>query len=170
MLKLQTLSIIFVLIIVPMTILLSYYIDNQIDTVALQNSYDAKLLNATYDAIVAFEVNTKNNTYSTNAESIRRDINASINTFTKSLANNFGVSGTSKNNMLTYIPALVYTLYDGYYIYSPIPKTTIDENGNPVVTYEHTLKPYIYYTARYTNTAKNTDFIVNYSLDNYIVV
>lgn len=169
MLKLQTLSVIFVLIIVPITILLSYYIDNQIDTIALQNSYDTKLLNATYDAIVAFELNTINNTYSTNAESLRRDINASINTFNKSLANNFGISGSGSNYILPYIPAIVYTLYDGYYIYSPIENTTIDSNDIAITTYEHTLKPYVYYTARYTS-GNDTDFIINYSLDNYIVV
>ena len=169
MLKLQTLSVIFVLIIVPITILLSYYIDTQIDTIALQNSYDAKLLNATYDAIVSFELNTINNKYSTNAESLRRDITASVNTFNKSLANNFGISGAGKNAILPYVPALVYTLYDGYYIYSPIENTKIDEKGNATKVYEHTLKPYVYYTARYTSS-NNTDFVINYSLDNYIVV
>lgn len=169
MLKLQTLSVIFVLIIVPITMLLSYYIDTQIDTIALQNSYDTKLLNATYDAIVSFELNTVNNEYSTNAESLRRDIMASINTFNKSLANNFGISGSGKNTILPYVPALVYTLYDGYYIYSPIENTKINEKVDTVKTYEHTLKPYVYYTARYTSKP-NTDFIINYSLDNYIVV
>lgn len=170
MLKLQTLSVIFVLIMLPVIILLSYYIDTQIDTIALQNSYDTKLLNATYDAIVAFELNTVNNNYSTNAESLRRDINASINTFTKSLANNFGVSGYGSNYMLPYIPAIVYTLYDGYYIYAPMPNTTIEnENEDAKTTYEHTLKPYVYYTARYTS-GTDTDFVINYSLDNYIVL
>ncbi len=170
MLKLQTLSVIFVLIMLPVIILLSYYIDTQIDTIALQNSYDTKLLNATYDAIVAFELNTVNNNYSTNAESLRRDINASVNTFTKSLANNFGVSGYGSNYMLPYIPALVYTLYDGYYIYAPMPNTTIEnENEDAKTTYEHTLKPYVYYTARY-KSGTDTDFVINYSLDNYIVL
>lgn len=169
MLKLQTLSVIFVLIMLPVIILLSYYIDTQIDTIALQNSYDTKLLNATYDAIVAFELNTVNNNYSTNAESLRRDINASVNTFTKSLANNFGVSGYGSNYMLPYIPALVYTLYDGYYIYAPMPNTTLNEDGKAVTVYEHTLKPYVYYTARYTS-GTDTDFVINYSLDNYIVL
>lgn len=174
MIKFQTLAIIFVLIVVPITMLLTYYINSQIDTIAIQNSYDTKLLNATYDAIIAFQLNTINNSgYSTNAEALRRDINASVTTFTTSLAKNFGTSGSGKNTILPYIPAVVYTLYDGYYIYSPMPNTTIekDENGNENVktTYEHTLKPYVYYTARY-KSGIDTDFIVNYSLDNYIVV
>lgn len=174
MIKFQTLAIIFVIIIVPITMLLTYYINTQIDTIAIQNSYDTKLLNATYDAILAFQLNTiNNNGYSTNAEALRRDINASVTTFTTSLAKNFGTSGSGKNTILPYVPAVVYTLYDGYYIYSPMPNTTVekDNNGKETVktTYEHTLKPYVYYTARYYKN-NETDFIVNYSLDNYIVV
>lgn len=175
MIKFQTLAIIFVIIIVPITMLLTYYINTQIDTIAIQNSYDTKLLNATYDAILAFQLNTiNNNGYSTNAEALRRDINASVTTFTTSLAKNFGTSGSGKNTILPYVPAVVYTLYDGYYIYSPMPNTTVekDNNGNETVktTYEHTLKPYVYYTARYYKDNGKYDFIVNYSLDNYIVV
>lgn len=175
MIKFQTLAIIFVLIVVPITMLLTYYINSQIDTIAIQNSYDTKLLNATYDAIIALQLNTINNSgYSTNAEALRRDINASVTTFTTSLAKNFGTSGSGKNTILPYIPAVVYTLYDGYYIYSPMPNTTIekDEDGNEnvITTYEHTLKPYVYYTARYYKDNGKYDFVVNYSLDNYIVV
>lgn len=170
MIKFQTLAIIFVLMVVPISMLLTYYIDSQIDTIAIQNAYDTKLLNSTYDAIIAFELNTiNNNGYSTNAESLRRDINASVKTFTTSLAKNLGLPGANANSVLPYIPAVVYTLYDGYYIYSPIENTTIDEDDNINTTYEHTLKPYVYYTARYYIDS-NTDFVVNYSLDNYIVI
>lgn len=169
MIKFQTLAIIFILFILPITLLLTYYINSQIDIIAIQNSYDTKLLNATYDAIIAFQLNTINNSgYSTNADPLRRDINASINTFKTSLANNFGVSGGGASYMLPYIPAVVYTLYDGYYIYAPIANTSVDEDGNSKTSYEHTLKPYIYYTARYKSG--NSDFVVNYSLDNYVVI
>ena len=61
MIKFQTLAIIFVLIVVPITMLLTYYINSQIDTIAIQNSYDTKLLNSTYDAIIALQLNTINN-------------------------------------------------------------------------------------------------------------
>lgn len=170
MIKFQTLAIIFVLIVVPITMLLTYYINSQIDTIAIQNSYDTKLLNSTYDAIIALQLNTiNNNGYSTNAEALRRDINASINTFTTSLAKNFGTSGAGKNEILPYIPALVYTLYDGYYIYSPVTNTTVND-GDVKTTYEHTLKPYVYYTARYYKENGTYDFVVNYSLDNYIAI
>ena len=170
MIKFQTLAIIFILLVVPISLLLTYYINSQIDVIATQNSYDTKLLNATYDAIIAFQLNTMNNNgYSTNAESLRRDINASINTFKTSLANNFGVGNSY---MLPYIPAMVYTLYDGYYIYSPIASTKVDDTGKSTTTFEHTLKPYMYYTARYysDDPTNKFDIVVNYSLDNYITV
>lgn len=72
-----------------------------------------------------------------------------------------------------YIPAIVFTLYDGYYIYSPTyaDKTTT-VNGEEITeedVYEHSLKPYIYYTARYSRDI-NYDFVVNYTLDNYMIV
>ena len=88
--KLQNMTIIFSIIVIPITLLLSAYIGTQIDTLALQQQYDTKLLSATHDGVVAFELNTMNNQYSTNADSIRRDILASINAFSTSLATSFG--------------------------------------------------------------------------------
>lgn len=171
MIKFQTLAIIFILLVVPITLLLTYYVNSQIDIIAVQNSYDTKLLNATYDAILAFQLNSINNSgYSTNAESLRRDINASVKTFTTSLAKNHGIPGANANSLLPYVPAVLYTLYDGYYIYSPMENTTIDEEGNINTAFENTLKSYVYYTARYYTTGGQYDFVVNYSLDNYIVV
>ena len=57
--KLQSLSVIFVIIIIPVTLILSAYIGSQIDTASLQQSYDTKLMDATHDAVVAFEINTR---------------------------------------------------------------------------------------------------------------
>lgn len=71
-----------------------------------------------------------------------------------------------KNSILPYVPALVYTLYDGYYIYSPM--KIINDDGTE--SYEHVLKPYVYYSARYYKENGKYDFIVNYSLDNYVVI
>ena len=60
---------------------------------------------------------------------------ASINTFINSFANNLGVTGTSRESIMAYMPAIAYTLYDGYYIYSPAnTKVAIkDDNGVGVV-------------------------------------
>ena len=169
--NLQTMTIILVIIVLPITLVLSAYTKFQIDTIAEQTMLRTKLKDATYDAIVAFQINTVNNTYSTVSDSMRRDISAVVQTFINNLATNMGVSGTDENNIKPYIPAIVFTLYDGYYIYSPSISHTQngdDTNQAEKTTYEHVLKPYIYYTARYKNS--NLDVVVNYSLDNYIVV
>ena len=45
-----------------------------------------------------------------------------------------------------------------------------DANGNTItISRDHLLKPYIYYTTRYV-VGNNTDFIVNYTLDNYMII
>ena len=87
--KLEYLAIIFVIIIVPIAFTLSAYTGTQIDTIALQTSYDSKLNDATYDAVRAFQINTINNEYSTISDSKIRDIEASINTFYNALRNKF---------------------------------------------------------------------------------
>lgn len=159
--KLQNLTVIFVIIVVPLSLILSTYVQTQIDTIMLQSSYNTKLANATYDAIKAFQLNTLNSNYSSVSDSKIRDIEASINTFFNTLTTNLGLSGYKQSTLKPYIPALVYTLYDGYYIYSPYENT---ETGS----YMHGLKPYIYYTCRYIKGG--IDIVVNYTLDNYIII
>lgn len=224
--KLSNIAVIFTIIVMPIILILSYYISLQIDTTNMQTSYNEKQLTATKEAIEAFEINTVewNEAYSETADSKRRDIMASINTFTTSFANSLGIGGTSKQDILSYIPAIACTLYDGYYIYSPADTKSIirDENGvavfmtedlknkatlvgysykdedkgkllyeydnnkvgslegtyngtsftfnssDAVSTYEHILKPFSTYSARYVNG--NTDITVNYTLDNYITI
>lgn len=135
--KLHNLSVIFVIIAVPLILITSYYISLQIDTINMQTAYNAKLLDSTKEAIDAFEINTVewNANYSETADSKRRDVMASINTFINSFANNLGVTGTSRESIMAYMPAIAYTLYDGYYIYSPAnTKVAIkDDNGVGVV-------------------------------------
>lgn len=57
--KLQNMAVIFAIIIIPITIMLSAYIGIQVDTASLQHSYDTELMDATHDAVVAFELNTE---------------------------------------------------------------------------------------------------------------
>lgn len=159
--KLQNLLIIFIIIALPVIIILSVYVQFQIDTAMLKASYDSILLGTTYDTMLAFQLNSTNNRYSTVSDSLIRDIEASINVFSTSLATSFGVSGYSKSNMMTNVPALLFTLYDGYYIYTP----TTTEDGSA----EYGLKPYVYYTKEYYNS-DNKKIIINFSLDNYVVV
>ena len=56
--KIQNLAVIFLVIMLPIMLVMSYYIQMQIDTITLQTTYDSKLIAATKDAIEAFEINT----------------------------------------------------------------------------------------------------------------
>lgn len=168
--KIQYIAVIFVVIILPIAMVMSSYIGAQIDTITLQTEYNTKLTEATYDAIKAFQINTVNNRYSTVSDSKIRDIEASINTFYSSLSSN---EYLSREELQMYVPALVYTLYDGYYIYTKY-NNMYPEKGEMIYTNANDaeanfgLKPYIYYSCRYNNSS--VDFVVNYTLDNAITI
>ena len=190
--KLQNMTVIFIIIMIPIILVVSYYIGLQINTITMQKNYTVKLQTAAKDSIQALEINTVewNSASSNLADSKRRDVLASINTFTTSLANNMGIGGAGKGRIQTYIPAIVYTMYDGYYIYSAslmkdqdtdkdgltqFEKDTsgkdtgnIKYNTEGTSSYQYILKPYSPYSARYAN--ENVDVTVNYTLDNYIRV
>lgn len=88
--------------------------------------------------------------------------------------------GYTKDILASYVPALVYTMYDGYYIYSPYTNTlskddykTPEEDNGKGSTYQNGekitgLKPYIYYSCRYKKG--DDDFVITYALDNYITI
>jgi len=172
--KIQSLAVLFIIIILPISIILTAYTSNQIKTLNLQTSYDSNLDNATYDALKAFQINTINNSTSDLSNSKIRDIEASINTFFNSIATNFNMIGYNQDILKEYVPALVYTMYDGYYIYSPFINTLPDEdaakgeNDYPDNTKITGLKPYIHYSMRYVDTG--IDIVITYSLDNYITI
>lgn len=183
--KLQNMTVIFIIIMIPIILVVSYYIGLQINTITMQKNYTVKLQTAAKDSIQALEINTVewNSASSNLADSKRRDVLASINTFTTSLANNMGIGGAGKGRIQTYIPAIVYTMYDGYYIYSASlmkdqdtdkdgltqfnADGTIKSNGK---SYQYILKPYSPYSARYASANGSIDVTVNYTLDNYIRV
>ena len=126
MMKYQYLAVVFVIIMLPISLVFSAYIGAQLDTLDLQISYDTKLDNATYDAIKAFQLNTINSSTSDIVNSKIRDIEAAANSFFTSIATNFNMAGYNSDNLKEYVPALVFTLYDGFYIYSPF-ENTLDE-------------------------------------------
>lgn len=122
--KYQSISVIFVLILLPIALVLSNYIQKQTETLALETSYKTKLTDSTYDAIAAYQINSLN-TQSVAGESIKSYVTASVNTFFTTLATNMGMSSASKNLLLPYVPAILFTTYDGYYIYSPTKTNTL---------------------------------------------
>lgn len=171
--KIQNLAVMFIVIILPISMVLTAYVQNQTQTLSLQIDYDDKLKNATYDALKAFQLNTANSSTSDLANSKLRDIEASVNTFFNSISSHFNMAGYNKDILKEYVPALVYTMYDGYYIYSPYTNTLTKEDFSADSTYQNNvkvsgLKPYIYYSCRYQTSTM--DVIISYSLDNYITV
>ena len=140
--KLQHVAVVFILIFIPIILVTSYFISLQVQTIRLETSYDDKLLKSTHDAMIAFELNTANEDLSTVSDSLRSIIDASNNIFFNTLCTNFGVSNASKSYMQAYIPAILYTLYDGYYIYSPtnIPEICVDSHGQTIRTSDYGVK------------------------------
>ena len=134
--KFQHVSIFFIIIFIPILLVISYYISLQVNTIKLEASYNEKLLNATYDAMTAFELNTANEDLSSVSDALRSIIDASNNIFFNTLCTNFGISNASKSFVQPYIPAILYTLYDGYYIYSPtnITEICVDKYGRTIRT------------------------------------
>lgn len=187
--KIQYLAVIFIIIILPIALVLSFYINQQMDVLKLQSDYKAKLNDATYDAVKAFQLNTTNSYYSSISDSKIRDIEASVNTFYNSLTASLHYT---KSELQAYVPAMVYTLYDGYYIYGKrynvyeverkggddgqtkdeVTKVTIATNTEETTDpdkYEYGLKPFVYYSCRYRKDTSN-DFVINFTLDNFISI
>ena len=117
--KLQGLAIIFVIIILPIAIITGEYTKVQKETIKLEQLYDSRLITATDDALDAFQINTFNDATSDIVDSKIESIEASTNAFFNSMESNFGLEGYTQDELSNYVPALVYTMYDGYYIYSP---------------------------------------------------
>lgn len=181
--KLQYLAVIFVIIMLPISLVLSFYVQAQIDIINIQSQYRTKLSDATYDAVKSFQLNTTNSYYSGVSDSKIRDIEASVNTFYNALTSSLRYS---KEDLQACVPAIVYTLYDGYYIYGKrynvlnikdtetrgtekiISKIEIDTGTGDTNKYDYGLKPFVYYSCGYKT--ENSNFVINYTLDNFISV
>ena len=160
--KLQNLIVIFIIIVLPVILIVSFYIATGLRTITYQSLYDSGLLKATYDAIYAFELNTTNDIYSDsdNPETKKSILKASVKMFEKSLATTCNISSYSTEEIEEYIPAIAFGLYDGFYMYAP----SLVPNSDPP-QYKHSLKNYVYYSEMLED-----DIIIRYSLDNYVSV
>ena len=110
--KIQSLAIMFIIIVLPISIVMQTYIQNRVETLSMQSQYDSKLTGATYDALKAYQINSFNSDTSYLANSKMRDIEAGVNTFFNSLATNFSTLGYNKESLQGYVPAVVFTMYD----------------------------------------------------------
>lgn len=127
--KIQSLAIIFIIIILPISLVLSSYTKTRIETLNIQADYDIKLDSATFDALKAYQVNSFQNKTGNFTNSKIRDIKASVNTFFTSMSANFTTLGYTKESLQNYVPAIVYTMYDGYYVYTPFENTWDTKSG-----------------------------------------
>ena len=181
--KLQSLAVIFIIIIMPITMVLSEYINNKIKTQETELVYNTRLLNSTYDAIKAYQLNTINNEFGDITDSNVKDVLSAAKTFFNSLSSSFNYTGYNSDAMKEYVPAIVFTMYNGYYIYSPytnllteVADDSYDKNYSENGKTHDGLKPYVSYSCRYTNKNNNTnlpdntDFTITYTLDNYITI
>lgn len=174
--KIQSLAIMFIIIVLPISIVMQTYIQNRVETLSMQSQYDSKLTGATYDALKAYQINSFNSDTSYLANSKMRDIEAGVNTFFNSLSTNFATLGYNQKSLQGYVPAVVFTMYDGYYIYSPYTNTWDDEtknkqgSGNSFQDGDvlYGIKPYVYYSCRYSTGS--TDVVITYSMDNYVSI
>lgn len=160
--KLQHFAVIFIIIILPISFLLSEYMGSKIEELNMQTEYNSRISDSTYDGIKAFELNTNKENKRMSIKEKEQEVGYAIETFYKALANKFSTSGYDSNSLKNYTPAILFNLYDGFFIQSKYKNV---ENNN----YEYGLKPYEYYSCRYVKS-DNYDFIVNYTLDNYISV
>lgn len=178
--KLQSLAVIFIIIIMPISIVFSEYISNKIETEQTELLYNTRLLNSTYDAIKAYQLNTVNNAFGDVTNEKVKDIEAAAKTFYNSLTSNFNYTGYRSEVMKEYVPAIVFTMYDGYYTYSPFKNTLTEvKSDDDGIGYDPSystdggtqegLKPYVYYACRY-HIDNDNDFSIIYTLDNYITI
>ena len=165
--KLQNLTVIFIIIVIPIILVLSLYISSGIKTIKYQSLYDDGLLSATHDAVYAYELNSANNDYSENPETKRSIIKSSVKMFEISLANSCGISSYSSDEIEEYVPAVVFGMYDGFYMYAP--SGLYDDTTGGLKDYAHNLKNFVYYSETIKN-ALGEDITITYSLDNYITV
>ncbi len=150
-------TIIFVLIVVPFSLVCRNIINTRFialkEEVRINNAIDT----ATYDAVdLLIEIAEVNNgkRIDLNPTLCMETINQFFNTMTVNY--NMPYNEESKQYLQDYIPAIIIVGYDGFYIYSA------EETENGV---EHILKPKIPYS--YEDSNGN---IINFTLDNQITI
>jgi len=161
--KIQGLAIIFIIIILPITIIVGEFARTQIEIIRREQLYDSRLITATDDALKAFQINSFNDANSETKDRKRDLIEKSVNVFYNSMESSFGLQGYSREDLQMYVPALVFTMYDGYYIYAPYTDIVTDDGNLATGTerkIEYGLKPYVYYSCRY-QMGTTYDFVIN---------
>lgn len=107
--KIQHLSVIFIIIMIPLILVFSYYLKMQKTCLDIRTEYDKKLTTAVQEAIRSYEINTTELNYYDDREdwdnegnkiNQREAVLASVNTFTTSIANSLGISRSKQKDNL----------------------------------------------------------------------
>jgi len=175
-LKIQHFAIIFIIIIIPYSIITRNIINKKIAVLKDEVRYNNIVDNATYDAVSQIKYSAD---ISAQGEETIKNIpinkfvaDKAINRFFNTLAVNFnlpyiekesGELSNAKSYFAQYIPAIVIIGYDGLYVYSY-------EQSGLAKGYEFVLKPKIPYTETINDSAGNHVATINYSLDNYVSI
>ena len=88
---LQGLAILFVILILPLSIIIGEYASFQIETFRLERLYDSRLITATHDALKTYQINTFNDELSDIVNNKLETIEASATTFYNSLKSGFAM-------------------------------------------------------------------------------
>lgn len=160
--KIQHYAIIFIIIILPFSIICKSKINTKIDSLSEQTRINNALDTATSDAVdTLIELNDEFYAlYEGETISVTPTIaKEAINSFFNTLAVNYTLPFTAdekfaENYFSPYIPAVVVVAYDGFYIYS------VEESSSG--TYEYVLSPKIPYAY------EENGYIINFTLGNAI--
>lgn len=160
--KISNLAIAFILIVTPFFFIMDLRTSALSNAEILSDQYDAALKTANQDAAVMLNFNElqeyEAGYYS--EKNFKANKELALNTFFRSLYLSFGVEDdpVGQGTLRSYIPVIVVTDYDGYWIYAM--DEYEDETGQ--VIYKHMWKPKKPYA--FTDSQGN---VFNFSLDGY---
>jgi len=168
--KITNFAILFVLIICPLLVFQGYDLLAQKNVQEKTNTYDRALTIAVQDAAkeLTFSRISTDDKYESGKKLVIEPDKV-VDTFLKTMYINFGVEGdpTAESRLMSYIPAVLITDYDGYYVYTSDsyikagvveqshvwrnkkPYTYADSQGNSI---SFTLDDYVYVYQKSSNT------------------
>lgn len=126
--KLQGMSILYILIIVPILIVISLYFASYKELLAKTQNYNMQLSAASKDAISAFEINSVNQNYNNIADNFNTLVDSSINVFKNSLATRLNMTNMGESAINRYFPLGLFTAHSGFYVYSPVNSPVVVKN------------------------------------------
>ena len=159
--KIQHWAIIFLIIIIPFSIVCRNVISKKMLNLRDETRYNNIVDNACYDAVAQLQELSNKDKFGKKMSITDGVAEATVDRFFNTLSVNFNLPmdrDTSEAYFDRYIPAIIIVGYDGLYVYSC-------ENVNG--EYKFTFKPKIPYTE--TIEYKTGEYcIINYTLDNYV--